>query len=55
MNPSLGGVAIVGRDHRQGLQCFELKAFLRSLARFMVTAVVGNFIEPAERLRVDVG
>jgi hypothetical protein len=46
MNPSLGGVAIVGRDHWQGVQCFELKALLRSLARFTVTALVGNVVEP---------
>jgi hypothetical protein len=45
----------VGRDHRQGAQCFELKAFCRGLARFTVTAPVGNFVEPLQRLRVDVG
>jgi hypothetical protein len=55
MNPSLDDVAIVGCDHRQGAQGFGLKAFYRGLARFTMTAPVGNFVEPLQRLRVDVG
>ena len=55
MNQSFGGVAIVGRDHRQGVQGFELKAFPRGLARFTMTTLVGNFVEPLTRLGIDVG
>ena len=55
MNQSFGGVAIVGRDHRQGAQCFELKAFSRGLARFTMTALVSDFVEPLKCLRVGIG
>src|SRR5260370_15616560 len=55
MNQGLSGVAIVGRNHRQGVQRFELQAFCGSLTRFTMTALVGNFVEPLARLRVDVG
>ena len=39
MNQRRDAVAIVGCDHRQGAQCFKLKAFSRGLARFTMTAL----------------
>src|SRR5262249_20278143 len=55
VNQGFGTIAVVGRDCRHSSQSFWLKAFLRGLVGFTMSALIGHFFEPPACLQIDVG